>query len=289
MLKTNRTQLVRLSVEGKIVSPGKVQDYITGIDGVGLILPATGGIAYNVRIGRNCMDLAGDHIEPGVTTANFNTPAEQKAYSMYTCIGNTARVLSGEALGACGVVTGKHDNSNVMIDFPEAVLKKLGINDRIVVEAYGQGLKLLDYPEITLMNLDPDLLDNLPLKLENDFLEIEVAHRIPACLIGSGIGTSNCYQGDVDIMTQDRAYIEELGLNELRFGDLVLLEDIDSMFGRTFMRGSWTVGVIIHGDCYRPGHGPGVTTLLCGRTSSIRCTVNPRANLANFSPFREMF
>mgnify|MGYP000464808478 CR=1 FL=1 len=45
-----------------------------------------------------------------------------------------------------------------MVYMDKEVLEEMDSNETILVKAYGQGLKLLDYPEIHMMNIDPDLL-----------------------------------------------------------------------------------------------------------------------------------
>lgn len=282
MIKTNKNQVVRIAVQGEIQNPSKNADFITDAYGKGHALTATGGICYNVKVGDCCMNLSADHTEPGVTTSNDNNDFEQSGYAMYSCIGNEARVVSGAAQGSIGYVTGKHDICNIMIYFDDTVLKKLSLDDKILVEAWGQGLKLADYPNIHVMNIDPLLFEQLNIKEENGKLIVPVAKKIPAYLMGSGLGASSAHKGDYDIMTQDRETIKRLGLEDLRFGDIVLLEDCDTCYGRGYFKGAVTIGVIIHGDCLKPGHGPGVTTILSSREPLIEGIICSEANIANY-------
>ena len=61
-----------------------------------------------------------------------------------------------------GVVTGTHGGiEHVLIDFADEDLDKMCIEDKILIRAYGQGLQPLDYPGITVQNLDPRLLPKL--------------------------------------------------------------------------------------------------------------------------------
>ncbi len=282
MLRTNKEKVVKISVQGKIQHPGKRNDFITDGKGIGHVLPATGGICYNVKIGDCCMGLAGDHIEPGVTTSNDNNELECSTYSMYSCIGNEARVITGDARGSIGYVTGKHDYCNIMMYFNKEALKKMSLDDKILVEGYGQGLKLLDYPDVHVMNIDPDLFEKVGIEEKDGKIIVPVAKKIPAYLMGSGLGASSAHKGDYDIMTQDINTIKELGLDDLRFGDVVLLEDCDNTYGRCYFKGAVTIGVIIHGDCLKPGHGPGVTTIMSSRKSIIEGLVDKNANIANY-------
>jgi hypothetical protein len=52
---------------GQIAHPvGAGNPYRIGNDGVPRVLPATGGIVLNHRVGDRCVGLMGNHIEPGV-------------------------------------------------------------------------------------------------------------------------------------------------------------------------------------------------------------------------------
>ena len=89
-------------------------------------------------------------------------------------------------------------------------------------------------------------------------------------------------RGDYDLMTQDKEEIARLGLDKLRFGDIVLLEDQDNTWGRAHYKGAVTIGVIIHGDSDRMGHGPGITTILSSRKPIIEGVIDESANLATY-------
>ena len=68
-----------------------------------------------------------------------------------------SKSISGDTKGAKGTVTGKHGGiEHVLIDFSTKDLEQLAIGDRILVKSFGVGLKLLDFPEIKLSNLDPE-------------------------------------------------------------------------------------------------------------------------------------
>ena len=82
-------------------------------------------------------------------------------------------------------------------------------------------------------------------------------------------------------MTHDPEKVRELGLDKLRFGDIVMLEDCDNMYGRGYLKGAVSIGVIIHSDCYLAGHGPGVTVILAAQKPIIRAKLDPSANIIN--------
>lgn len=83
-------------------------------------------------------------------------------------------------------------------------------------------------------------------------------------------------------MTADHDEIVRLGLHKLRYGDFVLLEDCDTSFGRGYLGGARTIGIVIHSDCIKMGHGPGITTLLTSKTPVIEGRLDAGANLADY-------
>ncbi len=283
MLRTNADRLVKLSVQGQITPPLQRGAYRVDREGVPFVLPGTGGISYNVKIGHSAFGWAGDHVEPGVSTAatiDDRSSAKNVAYNTLACVGNEAVIISGDAKGAKGIVTGMHGGiEHVLIDFADADLEKMVIEDKVLIKSFGQGLELLDYPGIVVRSLDPGLLEKLEIREEGDRLVVPVVAKIPAKLMGSGIGAPSTASGDYDITTTDQEEIKALGIDQLRFGDLVALEDSDNRFGRSYRRGALSVGIVVHSDCFLAGHGPGVTTLLTAIDGSLQVTLDPNANL----------
>jgi hypothetical protein len=257
-----------------------------GHQGEPFLLPSIGGITLNVQVGDPAFGWAGDHVEPGVScTADTKKPFEHPniSFQLYSCAGNKAKVVSGEAKGATGVVLGHHGGSeHVMIDFPREVKEKLTYNDTIIVHGKGQGLRLLDYPDIMLYNLDPRLLKKMKIEeTGKSKLRVPVTTIVPAACMGSGLGASHVARGDYDIMTSDPETVEKYRLDKIRFGDLVALMDHDNSYGRAYRQGAVTIGVVVHSDCKGAGHGPGVTTVMTCATSLIKPVIDPRANLAD--------
>jgi len=285
-MKTNVNQLVKQAIQGKVRHPIiRLPGYRVCADGIPRIVPGTGTITYNFKIGDCCMGMLGDHVEPGVSTKNSDE-MEDGAYNIFACVGNEAKIISGEAKGAVGFVTGKHGGSDhVMCYFNEEVLEKLTLDDKILIKAFGTGLKLADYPSITCMNLDPALFEKMNIIEQEHYIEVGVTHIIPAKIMGSGLGQSSTYSGDYDIMTRDEKAYEAYNLNTLRYGDLVFISDHHSAFGPDYQEAAGTVGIIIHGDSYMSGHGPGMTVLLTAKGNVIRPFIDKDANLANY--FRE--
>ena len=281
MLKTNKDKVVKWSVQGKVHHPTGGTYRITH-EGKPMILPATGGISYNVKIGDSAFGWAGDHVEPGVSMRNENTN-ENAALMTFACIGNEAKIISGDAKGAKGYVTGMHGGiDHVLVYFDEETLENLSIDDKIQIKAYGQGLQLTDYPDVHMMSIDPDLFEKLGVTEVNGKLQVPVVAKVPPYLMGSGIGSGNGYSGDYDIMTEDTEEIKRLGLDKLKFGDLVLLQDCDNSYGRGYLKGAVSIGVVVHSDCVKAGHGPGITTIMVSKTSMIEGIINEEANIGNY-------
>jgi len=113
-------------------------------------------------------------------------------------------------------------------------------------------------------------------------LEVPVAFEIPAVLMGSGIGSRTSHTGDYDITTGDKEAYEKLNLKEMRFGDIVLLQDCDNTYGREYVKGAVSIGVVIHGDSTIMGHGPGITTIMTCKAGKIRGKISKDANIANY-------
>ncbi|MBN2796716.1 MAG: DUF4438 domain-containing protein [Clostridia bacterium] len=280
-MKTNKQRVVKQSVQGKVHHP-LGGGYRISHEGEPRILPATGGITYNVKIGDPAFGWEGDHVEPGVSARNEDKN-ENAAFTTLSCIGNEAKVISGDGKGAIGYVTGVHGGiEHVMIHFEQEDLEKMAVDDKILVKAYGQGLRLEGFDAIKIMSVDPDLFDVLPITVKEDHIVIDVACEVPAYLMGSGIGAASAYTGDYDIMTADIDMIKSLGIDQLKFGDLVLLKDCDNTFGRGYLKGAVSIGVVIHSDCIKMGHGPGITTIMSAKTNIIKGHINSEANISNY-------
>lgn len=278
---SNRHKLVRQSVVGEVTPPRVRPDspYRISIHGEPRVLPATGGVTYNIRVGHRVSDIVGDHVEPAVSMKNPDELANG-GLNVLASIGNTATVLTGAAAGAIGVVTGKHGGAeHVMVDFPPAVLEQMVPGDRILVRAFGAGLALDDLPDVHCMSVDPDFFDRWVRGASGGKLQVPITHRVPAAVMGSGLGRDNAYRGDYDITMFDDAVVAEYGLDSLRLGDLVAIVDADATYGRYYHRGSVTIGIICHGDSIIAGHGPGVTCLLTSRSGAIEPVIDPDANI----------
>jgi hypothetical protein len=293
MLKTNADKLVKISVVGEVASPVYGREiYRISAEGNPMVLPGVGGITYNVRVGDPACGWEADHVEPGVSIENKeNDPrygqGANTALNILSCVGNEAVVVAGDAKGAKGIVTGKHGGiEHVLVDFPSETMEKLMLGDKMLLKAFGVGLKLLDYSEIKVMNIDPRFLEALDLKPNGDKLKVPVTHVIPAAIMGSGLGANQTYSGDYDIQLFDESIRKEYGLDDLRLGDLVAILDADHSYGRIYRKGAMSVGIVVHTNCVTSGHGPGVTTLLTSSTGKIISKIDAKANIASILKLR---
>lgn len=283
-MRTNKAKLVKQAVMGKIHHPIKSKTYRITTEGEPLVLPATGSISYGVHVGDSAFGLVGDHIEPSVSLINDKAD-ENEALMVLSCLGNEAVVVSGEAKSERGYVLGGHGGiEHTIVEFSEEAMAKMCIDDKIQIKAHGQGLALLDYPEIKVMNIDPELLEAIPLVDKGEGIEFPVKCLVPAYLMGSGIGSPNPYSGDYDIMTADQKAVTDYHIESLCFGDFVCLMDCDNTFGRGYLKGAVSIGVVVHSDCVKMGHGPGIMTLLSSKTGQIKGIISPKSNVKDYMP-----
>ena len=286
MLNTNTPYLVEFLLQCQPGQPRTRGNWEVDHQGKPFLLPSIGGITLNIQVGDPAFGWQGDHIEPGVScTADTQKPFEHPnvGLQIYSCTGNIATVATGEAKGATGRVIGHHGGSeHIIVDFEREVKEKLLYTDTIIIRGKGQGLKLTDYPDITLFNLDPTLLQAWPIReLDGGVLEVPVTTIIPAVCMGSGIGSAHVAKGDYDIMTSDPETVREYGIDKIRLGDFVALLDHDNRYGRAYRKGAITIGIVVHSDCFEAGHGPGVTTLMTAASPLIRPAIDPAANIAD--------
>ncbi len=281
-LRTNRKHLVMIGVQGSVSPANQWAPFEVGADGEVFAWPSTGGITYNVKVGDSVFGWAGEHIEPGVsaTLSHKNRKAEA-GFQFLACCGNEVRVVSGDAKGAVGTVVGHHGGvEHLILDFPDDVLDRLTCEDKFLVRGFGQGLKLVDHPEVFLYNLDPDVLDAWGLREREDGrIEVPVNAIVPGCAMGSGIGALSVTTGDYDILCHDQELVREHGLDRLRFGDFVAVMDHDNRYGRTYRKGAVTIGIVIHSDSPLAGHGPGMMTLMSARQDKLVPVLDEGANL----------
>jgi hypothetical protein len=288
-IATNENQLVAMAVTGNISQPSlRYPGYTLDMHGNGRVWPGMSGVVYNARVGDPAFGWAGDHVEPGTSIANPDAAAEFALHYL-SCIGNRAIVTSGLAKGAEGVVTGEH--ARMLVDFEPDVNEMLCVGDSIQIIAYGRGLALNDFPQIELKKVSPALLHGIPLEVIDSEagkkLRIPVTMELPPRIMGSGAELNSEYV-DQDLMSGDRQLMNELGIDQMRLGDLVVIPDADHRYGRGYRKGAVTIGLCIHGDSVMTGHGPGILTLMSCAEPLIEWVIDPNANIASYLNIREL-
>ncbi len=278
-LSTNHHRLLTQVLTGEVwPALGDRHAYRTDADGAPFILPGMGGVTLGVHPGDPAAGYAADHLEPGLSIRH-RQDRPNMALQFLTCVGNVVTVRSGPAAGVQGRVIGQH--AYVLADFTDADMAQVCTGDQVVVLARGQGLTLTDHPDAAVKNADPALLDAMGIRTGADGrLQVPVAVRVPAEAVGAGAGMYSEY-ANTDLMGAYAGQGEDLslGLEGLRIGDVVMLEDQDHRFGRGYRPGYTTIGVISTGHCRLFGHGPGPSTLLSGPTAAFDVQLDDNANL----------
>ncbi|HEU5430765.1 MAG TPA: DUF4438 domain-containing protein, partial [Thermomicrobiales bacterium] len=209
------------------------------------------------------------NIEPGVAIKAPDAGTNE-ALNVFACVGNEAVVMSGNAKGARGVVTGKSGRfaEHVILHFAPDVLDQLAFGDKIVVRACGVGMTIDGFPSITLKSLAPVLFERLGAEENDGKLTVPVRAVVPPELMGAGAGlTSDA--GAICIQSMDRNALSKHGLDQLRLGDIVAIEDYDSAFLHGYRKGGVSLGVVSSTDGIKAGYGPGVTLLMTSRAGAI--------------------
>lgn len=279
-LRTNAERLITQPLVGEVWPPlADRHAYRVDADGVPFVLPGMGGVTLGVHPGEPATGWESDHLEPGASIRHRD-PAANFALQFLTCVGNQVIVRGGSCDQALGRVIGQH--AYVLADFSDADLETICTGDPVAVLATGQGLRLADHPSVVVKNSAPDLLDGLGIHtLDDGRLAVDVAMRIPAEGVGAGAGMLSEY-ANTDLMG---AYLGQsddlsLGLEGLRIGDVVVMENQDHRYGRGWRPGFVTVGVISTGQCRLFGHGPGPTSLISGPAAAFDIRESADANLA---------
>ncbi|MFQ5581934.1 MAG: DUF4438 domain-containing protein [Mariprofundaceae bacterium] len=287
-LKINRDQLVMTAVQGGVAPAHQWAPFEVGAAGEIFSWPSTGGITYNVKVGDSVFGWAGEHIEPGVSaTFTHKNKKAEAGFQFLACCGNKVRVISGAAKGETGRVIGHHGGvEHLMLDFPDETLERLTYDDKFLVRGFGQGLKLVDHPDVFIYNLDPDVFEAWGLKeKKNGQIKVPVAVIVPGHAMGSGIGALSVTTGDYDILCHDESTVKKYGLDKLRFGDFVAVLDHDNRYGRTYRKGAATIGVVIHSDSPLGGHGPGMMTLMSACENKLEPVISSDANIGAIQGF----
>jgi hypothetical protein len=280
----NEADLVSVSVGGVIAHPGfpglPAEPYRLDAQGKSFLLPTWGGIVYNVSIGDKAFGWAADCIHPGVSIRGTDD-GKNRGLNVFACLGNTAMVMTGQAQGTKGVVTGKSGrfSEQVIVHFPVESRAKMAVGDQILVRSIGTGMAIEGHEAINCKGLSPALLKVLPQKVVDGTLQIGVVGKVPAHLVGAGAGLTS-EGGSLHMQSTDREALAEAGLDKLRLGDLVAIENTDSRYNHGYLRGAMSIGVVGQTDGPRAGYGPGMTIIMTAPKGELGCFIAPDANIA---------
>jgi hypothetical protein len=249
-------------------------------DGTPYVPLGDGGIVLDLQLGDPVFGLAGDHAAPGACLVHPDAAARH-ALAAYACIGNTARVRTGRAAGARGVVLGQRgEEGRVIVGFGQEDLARMRPSDQVAVRAFGQGMRPESLrPDVMIMNLDPGVLALLPVAVPDSggaAVIVGVRMTVPSKLAGNGIGRPSA-SWDLDLQLAPPGADGTAG--ELRLGDLVAVTDLDAQWNMGYRRDWVTVGVVVHGGSPLPGHGPGITPILTGPAGALRPKPDPAGHV----------
>ena len=282
-LATNEVDLVAVSVAGAVAHPGfpglPAEPYRLAADGTSFLLPTHGGIVYNVSVGDRAFGWAADCIHPGVSIGQADDN-KNRGLNVFACVGNRAKVMTGGAAGTIGVVTGKSGrfSEQVIVHLPCEARTRMAVGDQVLVRAEGVGMTLTDHPDVSLKGIAPGLLAALPAEEEDGQVAFGVTAQIPAHLVGAGLGLTS-EGGSLHMQSTDHELLAELGLDRLRLGDLVALEDTDSRYNHGYLRGARAIGVVASTDGPRAGYGPGIAVFMTAPGGQLGSFDAPEANL----------
>ena len=280
--RDNREQLVRVAVAG-VVAPARADANYRLHDESGTFrpLPGNGGIAIGIHTGDVIGTFVADHLMAGASIVDAEAePSAPGALHLLACIGNQVRTADGQRLGIVaakrgGLAPGFIAPQLVGVEASDDRLARLAPGDRVVLEASGRGLALLDHPDISLANLAPRSLDALRLEEHDGGLTIAVRAIIPSRMAAAGIG-SDPWIGDLEVDDGGTSLLPV----DLRFGDLVAFIDIDATTTRFHRVGYVAIGLVAHGPSPASGHGVGITILVSGPASQLHAVVRDDATLA---------
>ena len=250
------------------------------LTGPPFLLPTYGGIVYNVSVGDRAFGWAADCIHPGVSIRQADDN-QNRGLNVLACVGNRAKVMTGGAAGTTGMVTGKSGrfSEQVIVHVPREARTRMAVGDQVLIRAEGVGLRLTDHRDVSLKGISPDLLAVLPAEEREGSVAFGVAATIPPHLVGAGLGLTS-EGGSLHMQSSDRRLLAELGLDRLRLGDLVALEDTDSRYNHGYLRGARAIGVVASTDGPRAGYGPGIAVLMTAPGGTLGSFESPDTNVA---------
>ena len=273
---TNKDRLLEIVVQGQVAPSEVSSHYITTWDGKAKMAIGTGGINYDLKLGEHIFGWANaDRATMGVATTGAGD-----AWTNLTSVGNSVKILGGPSSGEEGVVTGKFGRY-VLVHFSDHVMAQLTIGTSLQVRASGVGLEIDGYPNVFVHGVSPETLENMDIRIVGGRLEVPVVKEIPALIMGQGAGAGSL-SGNYYIQTCFPPDISTYGLDELRFGDLVLMSDMQTDYGKGYYEGGATIGIIASSPSDVSGMGIGVTPILSTRSGELTSRIDPTANIGKY-------
>jgi len=267
-----------------VVQPASSWGYTTNYDGKPNQLIGMASINYTVSVGDLAYGWANaDHVEPDITIQGRDrTSPSQCAIAILACIGNEAKVISGDAKGGKGYYLGRHAGSDDLVWFPDDVRDNMTINDKVKVKACGVGLKIEGFEDVRVNKLSPNLLEMMGIQIKDGKIVVPVALEVPGYIMGSGMGSSFIENLDYDIQTTCPETVKKYNLKKIRIGDIIAIKNHYDNFGNGRYEGAVTIGVCIHGWSGMAGHGPGLNPILSALPGIIETKINSDANIAYY-------
>ncbi len=280
-ITTNKDRVLTIAIQGQIAPTQPSRSYAVTWDGRPKVLVGTGGINYNIKLGDRIFGWSGDRVTPGVAVEGSGDDRARSAWIPYVAIGNEVRLMSGAGRGERGVVFGKFGNT-ALVHFDDAVLDRLAIGDVMQARAVGIGLEIEGFDDVFVHGLAPHVLEQLVARTPDGRLDVPVVKEIPAEIMGQGAGAGSL-TGHWNIQTSHPPDIERYGLDELRFGDIVFLRDIQTDYGKGLYRGGATIGIVSGGPSEMSGVGIAVTPILSTRQGQLLAPrVDADANIGRY-------
>jgi len=275
-ISTNKDKVMTIAVQGTVAPTQVASNYATTWDGKAKLAIGVGGINYDLKLGEKIFGWA----SADRATMAVATTGEGSAWRDYLSVGNQVNILGGAASGEEGVVIGKMD-SYVLVHFSDETVNKLTIGTPLLVKASGIGLTIDGFDDVFVHGLSAETLENMDIKIKHGKLEVPVVMEIPPEIIGQGAGRGSL-SGHWHVQTCYPPDIKKYKLDELRYGDLVVLKDVQTDYGMGYYKGGATIGIVCSGPSDISGMGFGVTPILSTRKGTITTRKDPSANIARY-------
>lgn len=288
MIKLNTESLVERGVDVRVVNIAAVAAIGVQRESSPVESLSFCGISYNVRLGDSVFGWSEDLIEPGIVSAILADDGSETCLNhglaRICSIGNKVKVISGEARGLEGVIIGRSIAipDAVIIDFPERVYQKIIAGDHLWILARGRRAVFVDYPSIRSYGIDPEMLNKFELQqagrtrlmmpvcffmTADYFTPVDEKHFVPQLLCS--------FHG------ADSREIQKLGIDNMRFGDLIAIIDLDCTEGFKKKPGAVTIGMVMLSPVSVWDIAFGVLILLTCDEGRIVPVINPNANIGH--------